>query len=99
MTTLLHSIKLGQDCELYDPRNDSFELNNLAENPEYAATVQQLDTRLMAELKATADPRIIVVARGADVACYVGAHTYVRAPPPRPVFRARRSWPSLCTAV
>ena len=44
--------------ELYDLRKDPFELHNLAENPDYAATVKQLDTRLMSELEATGDPRV-----------------------------------------
>lgn len=43
--------------ELYDLRNDPFELKNVAESPTYAGTVKDLDARLMAELKATGDPR------------------------------------------
>lgn len=43
--------------ELYDLRNDPFELNNVAEDPAYAEAVKDLDDRLMAELRATADPR------------------------------------------
>jgi uncharacterized sulfatase len=44
--------------ELYDLRNDRFELKNVAEEPAYADTVKDLDARLMAELKASADPRV-----------------------------------------
>ena len=44
--------------ELYDLRKDPHELNNLAGDPACADTVKDLDARLMAELKATADPRI-----------------------------------------
>ena len=44
--------------ELYDLRHDPHELNNVAEDPAYADTVKNLDTRLMAELKATGDPRV-----------------------------------------
>lgn len=43
--------------ELYDLRVDPFELKNVAEDPAYAAKVQELDARLMAELRATGDPR------------------------------------------
>jgi len=39
-------------------RKDPFELHNLAGDPALAETVALLDTRLMAELKATADPRL-----------------------------------------
>jgi len=34
-----------------------YELHNLAKDPAYAATVKDPDARLMAELKATDDPR------------------------------------------
>ena len=44
--------------ELYDLRNDPYELKNVAEDPAYAATLRELDDRLMAELKATGDPRV-----------------------------------------
>ena len=43
--------------ELYDLRKDPFELHNVAEDSAYATTIKDLDARLMAELKATADPR------------------------------------------
>jgi uncharacterized sulfatase len=43
--------------ELYDLRRDPYELKNVAEDPAYAATVKELDARLMAALKATGDPR------------------------------------------
>jgi arylsulfatase A-like enzyme len=43
--------------ELYDLRTDPFELRNVAEDPAYKAIVSALDARLMAELKATGDPR------------------------------------------
>jgi arylsulfatase A-like enzyme len=44
--------------ELYDLRNDPSELKNVAEDPAYADTVKVLDAQLMAELKASADPRV-----------------------------------------
>ncbi len=43
--------------ELYDKRTDPYELKNVAEDPAYTDTVKDLDARLMAELKATNDPR------------------------------------------
>ena len=45
--------------ELYDLRHDPHELRNVAEDPTYAATVKDLDARLMTELKATGDPRAV----------------------------------------
>jgi len=45
--------------ELYDLRKDPYELKNVAEDPAYAKTVKMLDARLMDELKATGDPRVI----------------------------------------
>ena len=44
--------------ELYDLRKDPFELKNVADDPAYAGKVKELDARLMAELKATQDPRV-----------------------------------------
>lgn len=44
--------------ELYDLRKDAFEMHNVAEDPAYAEKVKELDARLMAELKATDDPRL-----------------------------------------
>jgi arylsulfatase A-like enzyme len=43
--------------ELYDLTKDPNELNNLAEDPSYATQVQSMDAQLMAELKASKDPR------------------------------------------
>lgn len=43
--------------ELYDLRKDPFELKNVADDPAYADILNGLDARLMAELKATGDPR------------------------------------------
>lgn len=44
--------------ELYDLRNDPHEMKNLAEDPAYAEKIKELDERLMAELKASNDPRV-----------------------------------------
>jgi len=43
--------------ELYDSRKDPYELTNVAEVATYKTIVSELDARLMAELKATGDPR------------------------------------------
>lgn len=59
-------------CELYDLRNDPFELKNVADDPAYADTAKALDARLMVELKATADPR--VTGTGDEFDHYVAAN-------------------------
>jgi hypothetical protein len=43
--------------ELYDMLKDPDQLNNLANNPEYAKTKADLAAKLMTKLKATGDPR------------------------------------------
>ncbi len=43
--------------ELYDLRKDPYEMTNLAEDPAYAKVAEELESRLMSELKATGDPR------------------------------------------
>lgn len=45
--------------ELYDLASDADQLINVASKPEYAATKQKLSAQLMADLKATADPRVV----------------------------------------
>jgi len=45
--------------ELYDLRKDPAQLNNVAERAEYAAVKSKLAAALMAELKATKDPRVL----------------------------------------
>lgn len=44
--------------ELYDLRNDPDHMNNLAEDPAYRPTLEELRRRLLEELKAHGDPRI-----------------------------------------
>jgi len=44
--------------ELYDIKNDPFEISNLAEDPEFQNIKKQLNEQLMSELKATGDPRV-----------------------------------------
>ena len=43
--------------ELYDMKNDPYELRNLAEDEKFKSIVAKLDAQLMSELKATGDPR------------------------------------------
>src|SRR4030042_529952 len=45
--------------ELYDLRKDPAQLNNVADHPDYAKVKSKLAADLVAELKATKDPRII----------------------------------------
>jgi arylsulfatase A-like enzyme len=45
--------------ELYDLRNDPNQTKNVAQDVRYTETRQQLETRLMEELLATGDPRLI----------------------------------------
>jgi predicted secreted Zn-dependent protease len=45
--------------ELYDLRKNSDQLNNVADDPSYAKVKEELAARLMAELKATGDPRAL----------------------------------------
>ncbi len=47
------------EFELFDIKNDPFNLNNLAGNPEYASVEQELKQRLLAELEASGDPRVV----------------------------------------
>ncbi|TWU42694.1 sulfatase family protein [Novipirellula artificiosorum] len=44
--------------ELFDLQNDPHCMNNLADHPEHRATRDQLDERLMEELRRTGDPRV-----------------------------------------
>lgn len=45
--------------ELYDLKNDPHETKNLAADPAYAEVRQELESRLLAELRRTGDPRLI----------------------------------------
>ncbi len=58
--------------ELYDLRKDPSQLNNLAGQAEYAAVKSKLAAALMAELKATKDPRVLGRADAFDKYPYYG---------------------------
>ncbi|REK09049.1 MAG: DUF4976 domain-containing protein [Planctomycetota bacterium] len=45
--------------ELFDLKKDPHEMQNMAEDPEYAEVLEQLREQLMAELKRTGDPRLV----------------------------------------
>lgn len=45
--------------ELYDLRKDPYQMKNVAADPAYAEVAAKLDVQLMAELKASGDPRVI----------------------------------------
>ena len=47
------------EFELFDIKNDPYNLNNLAGSPEFAAVEQELKQALLAELKKSEDPRIV----------------------------------------
>lgn len=47
------------EFELFDIKNDPYNLTNLVRNPEYASVEQELKQALLAELKKSEDPRIV----------------------------------------
>lgn len=51
--------------ELYDLKNDPGQLSNVAEQRKYASILKNLETRLEAKLRETADPRVL--GKGAEV--------------------------------
>jgi len=58
--------------ELYDLRQDPDQLNNVADDPSYAKVKEELAARLMAELKATNDPRALGTGDVFDTYPYYG---------------------------
>jgi arylsulfatase A-like enzyme len=45
--------------ELFDLRKDPHQMRNVAGNPDYAAVLNEMRTRLLAELQRTGDPRLV----------------------------------------
>ncbi|MDZ8118779.1 sulfatase [Pontiella sp. NLcol2] len=45
--------------ELYDLKKDPHQMNNVAQQPEYREVMDKLEKKLMTELRATGDPRVI----------------------------------------
>ncbi len=58
--------------ELYDLRKDPAQLHNVADDPSYAKAKEGLSARLMAELKATGDPRVFGAGDVFDTYPYYG---------------------------
>ena len=58
--------------ELYDVRKDPDQLRNVAADPAYAAAKQKLSAQLLAELEATADPRVLGTGDVFDRYPYIG---------------------------
>jgi arylsulfatase A-like enzyme len=58
--------------ELYDLRSDSDQLRNVASDPAYAEVKKSLETRLMEELRATGDPRVVGGAERLEAYPYYG---------------------------
>ncbi|MEX2263045.1 MAG: sulfatase [Bryobacteraceae bacterium] len=55
----LYELAAGKrpERELYDVRKDPFQMRNVAGDADYAGAVKRLDAQLLAELKASGDPR------------------------------------------
>ncbi len=58
--------------ELYDLRSDPHQLQNVASDPAYADTRKKLESSLLAELRATGDPRVLGGAKFDDYPYYGG---------------------------
>ena len=68
--------------ELYDLRKDPGQLNNVAEEAEYARVKSKLAAALMAELKATKDPRVLGKGDAFDRYPYYGGGLKKTSPKP-----------------
>jgi hypothetical protein len=58
--------------ELYDLRKDPDQLQNVASDPEYAEIRNELEARLMGELRETGDPRVVGGAERLEAYPYYG---------------------------
>jgi N-sulfoglucosamine sulfohydrolase len=58
--------------ELYDLKKDPNQLENVANDPEYADVRKELESRLMAELRETGDPRVVGGAERLEAYPYYG---------------------------
>ncbi|MBP7050565.1 MAG: sulfatase [Phycisphaerae bacterium] len=64
--------------ELYDLHKDPYQLRNVASDPAYADTRKKLESSLLAELRATGDPRVLGGARFDDYPYYGGQQPKTR---------------------
>ena len=62
--------------ELYDMDKDPDQLRNLADDEEFAETVQRLNALLETELRQTGDPRIVGGAEAFDAFPYYGGSAW-----------------------
>ena len=71
---LLHDLSFAKRPaeELYDLERDPDQLENVAADPEYADVRKELETRLMAELGETGDPRLVGGAERLEAYPYYG---------------------------
>ena len=69
--------------ELYDLRKDPAQMANVAADPAYSRVKEQLAARLLAELEATGDPRVLGGAERLE------AYPYYGASPTKPGFAPR----------
>jgi N-sulfoglucosamine sulfohydrolase len=70
--------------ELYDLRNDPGQMTNVASEAAYAEVKERLAARLLAELEATGDPRVLGGAGRLEVYPYYGGSPMKPAAPTRP---------------
>lgn len=73
--------------ELYDLKTDPDQLKNVAADPAYAEILKKLSTALMAELKASGDPRLVGGAERIDTYRYYGAGGGRKKQPAKPKSR------------
>ena len=70
--------------ELFECENDPHQLTNVADDPKYAAIKKKLADQLMAELKATKDPRALGKGDVFDTYPYLGGGVRKRPPKKKP---------------
>ncbi|QGJ71970.1 N-sulfoglucosamine sulfohydrolase [Planctomycetales bacterium 10988] len=54
-----HTYSKRPRLELYDLKQDPYQMNNVAEDPEYGSIVKELRSQLMKVLKESGDPRVV----------------------------------------
>jgi hypothetical protein len=69
--------------ELYDLRDDPGQMTNVARDEAYAGVRERLAARLLAELEATGDPRVLGGAERLEAYPYYGGSPMKPVPAPR----------------